>query len=75
MLLMYTHASIETNEQWLCGSEIWGEEPVSTVVLLVIIRQISATLLNDLKQSEFWIGISVGLKDTKASTITIGCDL
>ena len=46
-----------------------------TVERLVIVKQILALLSNGLLQSAIRVGISFGLKDTAASTITIGLDL
>lgn len=43
--------------------------------LEVMMKQILAMFTNGTEQSEFWVGISLGLNDTTALTITIGLDL
>lgn len=38
-------------------------------------KQMRAMVCNGTEQSEFWVGMSLGLNSTVALTITIGLDL
>lgn len=53
--------------------EIQSQTP--SLKVEVMMKQIRAVVTSGTEQFEFWVGISLGLYDTSALTVTIGLDL